>query len=111
MGFLIIWDTELFIQILIGEALTSLTGGEVSTLKHKMTMAVSKLQGKELLVFAKLNQKAKDKRLNIKMTTEEWQLLKELSELNGTPMSQQMRRSFFAQNYHHFKGVAHKPLK
>ena len=111
MGFLIIWDTGTFTELQIGEALTILTGGGVPTHKYKTIMAVSKLQGKELLVFAKLNKKAKDKRLNIKMTTEEWQLLKELSELNGTPMSQQMRRSFFAQNYHHFKGVAHKPLK
>ena len=111
MGFLIIWDTEISTQILIGGKAHNLTVGGLPTHKYKTEMAISKLTGKELLVFAKLNKKAKDKRLNIKMTTEEWQLLKELSELNGTPMSQQMRRSFFAQNYHHFKGVAHKPLK
>jgi len=74
-------------------------------------MAVSKLNAKQLWEFAELNQKAKDKRISVKMTTQEWQKLKELSELNGTPMSQQMRRSFFAQNYHHFQGVAHKPIK
>lgn len=89
----------------------SLTALVMPTHKYKTIMAVSKLQGKELLVFAKLNKKAKDKRLNIKMTTEEWQLLKELSELHGTAMSMEVRRSFFAQNYHHFMGVAHKPLK
>ena len=111
MGFLIIWDTELFTELQIGEAPTTQMVGVLPTHKYKMEMAISKLSGKELFEFAKLNQKAKDKRISVKMTTEEWQKLKELSELNGTPMSQQMRRSFFAQNYHHFKGVAHKPLK
>lgn len=111
MGFLIIWDTEISTQILIGGKAHNLTVGGLPTHKYKTEMAVSKLQGKELLEFAKLNQKAKDKRISVKMTTEEWKRLKELSELNGTAMSMEVRRSFFAQNYHHFKGVAHKPLK
>ena len=85
--------------------------GGLPTHKYKMEMAISKLSGKELFEFAKLNQKAKDKRVSVKMTTEEWQKLKELSELNGTPMSQQMRRSFFGQNYHLFKGTCQKHLK
>jgi len=76
-----------------------------------MEMAISKLSGQQLFEFARLNQKAKDKRISVKLTTEEWKRLKELSELNGTAMSMEVRRSFFAQNYHHFKGVAHKPLK
>ena len=67
---------------------------------------ISKLKGEDLLRFAKLNQKSKDKRLSIKMTTQEWQTLKQLSELNGTPMSQQMRRAFFTQNVHLFQGVS-----
>jgi len=69
---------------------------------------ISKLKGEDLLRFAKLNQKSKDKRLSIKMTTQEWQTLKKLSELNGTPMSQQMRRAFFSQNVHLFQGISHK---
>ena len=76
-----------------------------------MKMGASKLNAEQLWEFAQLNQKAKNKRVSVKMTTQEWQKLKELSELNGTPMSQQMRRSFFGQNYHLFKGVAHKPIK
>ena len=111
MGFLIIWDTEISTQILIGGKAHNLTVGGLPTHKYKTEMAVSKLTGQQLFEFAKLNKKAKDKRISVKMTTQEWQKLKELSELNGTPMSQQMRRSFFGQNYHLFKGVAHKPLK
>jgi len=75
--------------------------------QHQKQM-ISKLQGKDLMRFAKLNQKAKDKRLSIKMTTQEWETLKQLSELNGTPVSQLMRRAFFTQNVHLFKGVSHK---
>jgi len=56
-------------------------------------MATSKLNAKQLFEFAKLNEKAKDKRVSVKMTTEEWNKLKELSILNGTPVSQQLRRS------------------
>ena len=111
MGFLIIWDTELFTELQIGEAPTTQMVGVLPTHKYKMEMAISKLSGKELFEFAKLNQKAKDKRISVKLTTEEWKRLKELSELNGTAMSMEVRRSFFAQNYHHFMGVAHKPLK
>ena len=69
---------------------------------------ISKLQGEDLIRFAKLNQKAKDKRVSIKMTTQEWKTLKHLSELNGTPISQQLRRAFFTQNVHLFQGVSHK---
>ena len=77
------------------------------THKHQRTM-ISKLQGEDLIRFAKLNQKAKDKRVSIKMTTQEWQTLKHLSELNGTPISQQLRRAFFTQNVHLFHGISHK---
>jgi hypothetical protein len=78
---------------------------------NRQHMAISKLNAKQLFEFAKLNEKAKDKRVSVKMTTQEFDKLKELSILNGTPVSQQLRRSFFAQNYHHFKGVSHKATK
>lgn len=71
-------------------------------------MPVSKLNGKELLVFAQLNQKSKDKKLAVRLTAQEWELLKQLHLKNGTTMSETMRRSFFKTHYHHFKGVSHK---
>lgn len=103
----LIWNTETFTLILTGEALTIQMVGAVPTHNYQKKM-ISKLKGEDLLRFAKLNQKSKDKRLSIKMTTQEWQTLKQLSELNGTPMSQQMRRAFFTQNVHLFQGVSHK---
>ena len=103
----LLWNTETFTLILTGEALTIQMVGAVPTHNYQKKM-ISKLKGEDLLRFAKLNQKSKDKRLSIKMTTQEWQTLKQLSELNGTPMSQQMRRAFFTQNVHLFQGVSHK---
>jgi len=105
----LIWDTELFIQILIGEALTSRMVGAVPTHKYNKKMPVSKLNGKELIHFAKLNQKAKDKTLAVRMSVEEWELLKEMHLKNGTSMSETMRRSFFKTHYHpiRFEGVKH----
>ena len=76
-----------------------------------MKMPVSKLKGKELLHFAKLSAKAKDKKLAVRLTTEEWDLLKQLHLKNGTTMSETMRRSFFKTHFHHFKGVSHKVTK
>jgi len=73
-----------------------------------MKMAVSKLTGKELIDFAKLSAKAKDKKLAVRLSTQEWELLKEMHRKNGTTMSETMRRSFFKTHYHHFKGVSHK---
>ena len=74
-------------------------------------MAVSKLTGKELIHFAKLSAKAKDKKLAVRLTTEEWELLKEMHRKNGTTMSETIRRSLFKTHYHHFKGVSHKVIK
>ena len=76
-----------------------------------MRMPVSKLQGKELIHFAKLSAKAKGKKLAVRLTTEEWELLKEMHIKNGTNMSETMRRSFFKTHYRHFKGVSHKAIK
>ena len=103
----LIWNTETFTLILTGEALTIQMVGAVPTHNYQKKM-ISKLQGEDLIRFAKLNQKAKDKRVSIKMTTQEWQTLKHLSELNGTPISQQLRRAFFTQNVHLFHGISHK---
>jgi hypothetical protein len=89
----------------------SRTASVMSTHKHTMKMPVSKLQGKELIHFAKLNKKAKDKKLAVRLSTEEWELLKEMHMKNGTTMSETMRRSFFKTHYHHFKGVSHKAIK
>jgi len=69
---------------------------------------VSKLNGKELIVFAQLNKKAKDKKLAVRLSSQEWELLKALHLKNGTTMSETLRRSFFKTHYHHFKGVSHK---
>lgn len=85
--------------------------GEVPTHKYKKKMPVSKLTGKELIEFAKLNQKAKDKKLAVRLSVQEWELLKEMHLKNGTSMSETMRRSFFKTHYHHFKGVSHKASK
>ena len=52
--------------------------GAVPTHKYHKKMPVSKLNGKELTHFAKLNQKAKDKTLAVRMSVEEWELLKEM---------------------------------
>lgn len=71
-------------------------------------MPVSKLNGKELIVFARLNKKAKDKKLAVRLSSQEWELLKALHLKNGTTMSETLRRSFFKTHYHHFKGVSHK---
>jgi len=71
-------------------------------------MPVSKLNGKELIVFAQLNKKAKDKKLAVRLSSQEWELLKALHLKNGTTMSETLRRSFFKTHYHHFKGVSHK---
>lgn len=77
--------------------------------KHKKKMPVSKLTGKELIEFAKLNQKAKNKKLAVRLSVEEWELLKEMHLKNGTSMSETMRRSFFKTHYHpiRFEGVKH----
>lgn len=79
------------------------------THKNKTTMPVSKLTGKELIHFAKLSAKAKDKKLAVRLTAEEFQLLKEMHLKNGTSMSETMRRSFFKTHYHpiRFEGVKH----
>ena len=69
---------------------------------------LSKLNGKELIVFAQLNKKAKDKKLAVRLSSQEWELLKALHLKNGTNMSETLRRSFFKTHYHHFKGVSHK---
>jgi hypothetical protein len=69
---------------------------------------LSKLNGKELIVFAQLNKKAKDKKLAVRLSSQEWELLKALHLKNGTTMSETLRRSFFKTHYHHFKGVSHK---
>jgi len=69
---------------------------------------LSKLNGKELTVFAQLNKKAKDKKLAVRLSSQEWELLKALHLKNGTTMSETLRRSFFKTHYHHFKGVSHK---
>ena len=103
----LIWNTETFTLILTGEQEANQTAMVLLTHNYQKKM-ISKLKGEDLLRFAKLNQKSKDKRLSIKMTTQEWQTLKQLSELNGTPMSQQMRRAFFTQNVHLFQGISHK---
>ena len=71
-------------------------------------MPVSKLNVKELIVFAQLNKKAKDKKLAVRLSSQEWELLKALHLKNGTTMSETLRRSFFKTHYHHFKGVSHK---
>ena len=71
-------------------------------------MPVSKLNGKELIVFAQLNKKAKYKKLAVRLSSQEWELLKALHLKNGTTMSETLRRSFFKTHYHHFKGVSHK---
>lgn len=89
----------------------SLTALVVYTHKHKTTMPVSKLTGKELIFFAKLNQKAKDKKLAVRLSAQEWELLKEMHLKNGTSMSETMRRSFFKTHFHHFKGISHKANK
>ena len=87
----------------------SLTALVVYTRKHKTTMPVSKLTGNELIHFAKLNQKAKDKTLAVRMSVEEWELLKEMHLKNGTSMSETMRRSFFKTHYHpiRYEGIKH----
>jgi hypothetical protein len=85
--------------------------GAVCTPSMKIKMPKSKLTGQELLVFAKLNQKSKDKRLAIRLTQEELDLLKQLHLKNGTTMSESLRRSFFKTHYHHFKGISHKVSK
>ena len=103
----LLWNTETFTILLTGDKEANQTDTAQFTPQYQKLM-ISKLQGKDLMRFAKLNQKSKDKRLSIKMTTQEWETLKQLSELNGTPMSQQMRRAFFTQNVHLFKGVSHK---
>ena len=54
---------------------------------------------------------ANDKKLAVRLSTEEWELLKEMHMKNGTTMSETMRRSFFKTHYHHFKGVSHKAIK
>ncbi len=69
---------------------------------------LSKLNGKELIVFAQLNKKAKDKKLAVRLSSQEWELLKALHLKNGTTMSETLRRSFFKTHYHHFKGVSNK---
>ena len=69
---------------------------------------LSKINGKELIVFAQLNKKAKDKKLAVRLSSQEWELLKALHLKNGTTMSETLRRSFFKTHYHHFKGVSHK---
>ena len=85
----------------------SRTASVMYTHKHTMKMPVSKLQGKELIHFAKLSAKAKDKKLAVRLTTEEWELLKALHLKNGTTMSETLRRSFFKTHYNYFTGIKH----
>ena len=70
-------------------------------------MPVSKLNGKELIVFARLNKKAKDKKLAVRLSSQEWELLKALHLKNGTTMSETLRRSFFKTHYNYFTGIKH----
>ncbi len=68
---------------------------------------LSKLNGKELIVFAQLNKKAKDKKLAVRLSSQEWELLKALHLKNGTNMSETLRRSFFKTHYNYFTGIKH----